>query len=250
MVYRIVNRLKNNVMVDIIAFGAHPDDVELSAGGTLIKHVKNGLSVGIVDLTRGEMGTRGDIATRKLEAEKAKDIIGAQFRINLNFPDAFIDISRESITEIVKVIRTYKPQIVLCNAIRDRHPDHGVASKLVSKSCFISGLKKFKTFEKNLSQDAHRPVSVYHYIQDQWIDPDFVVDISEDFDQKVKAVKAFKTQFFDPMNKEPDTPISSIDFLDSIKSKANLLGRSINKKFGEGFTVERPLGTDTLVNLF
>ncbi|MBH19796.1 MAG: bacillithiol biosynthesis deacetylase BshB1 [Crocinitomicaceae bacterium] len=250
MDYLLVNQLKNKVMVDIIAFGAHPDDVELSAGGTLIKHVKNGLSVGIVDLTMGEMGTRGNTTTRKMEAEKAKDIIGAQFRINLNLPDAFINISKESINEIVKVIRTYKPQIVLCNAVKDRHPDHGVASKLVSKSCFISGLKKFETFENNISQDVHRPVSIYHYIQDQWIDPDFIVDISDDFKQKIKAVMAFKSQFYDPESQEPSTPISSLEFLESIKSKANLLGRSINKKFGEGFTVERPLGIDSLLKLF
>ena len=237
-------------MVDILAFGAHPDDVELSAGGTLIKHVKNGLSVGIVDLTMGEMGTRGNKTTRKMEAENARHIIGAQFRINLNLPDAFINISKESINEIVKVIRTYKPQIVLCNAVKDRHPDHGVASKLVSKSCFISGLKKFETFENNISQDVHRPVSIYHYIQDQWIDPDFIVDISDDFKQKIKAVMAFKSQFYDSESQEPSTPISSLEFLDSIKSKANLLGRSINKKFGEGFTVERPLGTDSLLKLF
>ena len=245
-----MNQLINKVMVDIIAFGAHPDDVELSAGGTLIKHVKNGFSVGIVDLTRGEMGTRGNKTTRKMEAENARHIIGAQFRINLNLPDAFINISKESINEIVKVIRTYKPQIVLCNAVKDRHPDHGVASKLVSKSCFISGLQKFETFENNISQDVHRPVSIYHYIQDQWIDPDFIVDISDDFKQKIKAVMAFKSQFYDPESQEPSTPISSLEFLDSIKSKANLLGRSINKKFGEGFTVERPLGTDSLLKLF
>ena len=185
-----------------------------------------------------------------MEAENARHIIGAQFRINLNLPDAFINISKESINEIVKVIRTYKPQIVLCNAVKDRHPDHGVASKLVSKSCFISGLKKFETFENNISQDVHRPVSIYHYIQDQWIDPDFIVDISDDFKQKIKAVMAFKSQFYDPESQEPSTPISSLEFLESIKSKANLLGRSINKKFGEGFTVERPLGTDSLLKLF
>ena len=250
MVYQIVNHLKNNTMVDIIAFGAHPDDVELSAGGTLIKHIKNGLSVGIVDLTMGEMGTRGNGTIRKIEAENAKAIIGAQFRLNLNLPDAFIDISKDSITKIVKVIRTYRPQIILCNAIKDRHPDHGVASKLVTKSCFISGLKKFETFQENISQDPHRPVSVYHYIQDQWIDPDFVVDISDNFEEKIKAVMAYESQFYDPKSNEPETPISSLGFLDSIKSKANLLGRSINKKYGEGFTVERPLGTDSLINLF
>ena len=237
-------------MVDILAFGAHPDDVELSAGGTLIKQIKNGSTVGIVDLTMGEMGTRGTPEIRLMEAKNAMKIIGANFRENLKMPDSFIDLSKKSIEKVVKAIRTHKPKIVLCNAVKDRHPEHGIASELVSKACFISGLTKFETFIDGKKQDSHRPKNIYHYIQDKWINPDFVMDISDEIDQKIKAVKAFESQFYNPKSSEPNTPISSKDFLDSIMSKANLMGRTIDKSFGEGFTVERPIGTSDLMNLF
>lgn len=237
-------------MVDILAFGAHPDDVELSAGGTLIKQIKNGSTVGIVDLTMGEMGTRGTTEIRATEAANAMKIIGANFRENLEMPDSFIDLSKKSIEKVVQAIRTHKPKIVLCNAIKDRHPEHRIASKLVSKACFISGLTKFETFINGKKQDSHRPKNIYHYIQDQWINPDFVMDISDEIDQKIKAIKAFESQFYNPKSSEPNTPISSKDFLDSIMSKANLMGRTIDKSFGEGFTVERPIGTSNLMNLF
>jgi len=237
-------------MVDILAFGAHPDDVELSAGGTLIKQIKNGSTVGIVDLTMGEMGTRGTTEIRATEAANAMKIIGANFRENLEMPDSFIDLSKKSIEKVVQAIRTHKPKIVLCNAIKDRHPEHRIASKLVSKACFISGLTKFETFIDGKKQDSHRPKNIYHYIQDQWINPDFVMDISDEIDQKIKAIKAFESQFYNPESSEPNTPISSKDFLDSIMSKANLMGRTIDKSFGEGFTVERPIGTSDLMNLF
>jgi bacillithiol biosynthesis deacetylase BshB1 len=237
-------------MVDILAFGAHPDDVELSAGGTLIKQIKNGSTVGIVDLTMGEMGTRGTTEIRATEAANAMNIIGANFRENLEMPDSFIDLSKKSIEKVVQAIRTHKPKIVLCNAIKDRHPEHRIASKLVSKACFISGLTKFETFIVGKKQDSHRPKNIYHYIQDQWINPDFVMDISDEIDQKIKAIKAFESQFYNPKSSEPNTPISSKDFLDSIMSKANLMGRTIDKSFGEGFTVERPIGTSDLMNLF
>jgi len=237
-------------MVDILAFGAHPDDVELSAGGTLIKQIKNGSTVGIVDLSMGEMGTRGTTEIRAMEAANAMKIIGANFRENLEMPDSFIDLSKKSIEKVVQAIRTHKPKIVLCNAIKDRHPEHRIASKLVSKACFISGLTKFETFIDGKKQDSHRPKNIYHYIQDQWINPDFVMDISDEIDQKIKAIKAFESQFYNPESSEPNTPISSKDFLDSIMSKANLMGRTIDKSFGEGFTVERPIGTSDLMNLF
>ena len=237
-------------MVDILAFGAHPDDVELSAGGTLIKQIKNGSTVGIVDLTMGEMGTRGTTEIRALEAEQAMKIIGANFRENLKMSDSFVDLSKESIYKVVKAIRTHQPKIILCNAVKDRHPEHGVASKLVSKACFISGLRKYESSLDGETQKPHVPQNVYHYIQDQWIDPDFIVDISEEIDQKIKAVKAFESQFYDSKSKEPTTPISSKDFMDSIFSKANLMGRSIGKRFGEGFTTERPTGTNNLFNLY
>lgn len=237
-------------MVDILAFGAHPDDVELSAAGTLIKHINMGFSVGIIDLTMGEMGTRGTTEIRALEAEQARKIIGAKFRENLKMSDSFIDLSKESIYKVVKAIRTHQPKIILCNAVKDRHPEHGVASKLVSKACFISGLRKYESSLDGETQKPHVPQNVYHYIQDQWIDPDFIVDISEEMDQKIKAVKAFESQFYDPKSKEPTTPISTKDFMDSILSKANLLGRSIGESFGEGFTTERPTGINNLFNLY
>ena len=237
-------------MVDILAFGAHPDDVELSAAGTLIKHINMGFSVGIIDLTMGEMGTRGTTEIRALEAEQARKIIGAKFRENLKMSDSFIDLSKESIYKVVKAIRTHQPKIILCNAVKDRHPEHGVASKLVSKACFISGLRKYESSLDGETQKPHVPQNVYHYIQDQWIDPDFIVDISEEMDQKIKAVKAFESQFYDPKSKEPTTPISTKDFMDSILSKANLLGRSIGKSFGEGFTTERPTGINNFFNLY
>ena len=237
-------------MVDILAFGAHPDDVELSAAGTLIKHINMGFSVGIIDLTMGEMGTRGTPEIRALEAEQAMKIIGAKFRENLKMSDSFIDLSKESIYKVVKAIRTHQPKIILCNAVKDRHPEHGVASKLVSKACFISGLRKYESSLDGETQKPHVPQNVYHYIQDQWIDPDFIVDISEEMDQKIKAVKAFESQFYDPKSKEPTTPISTKDFMDSILSKANLLGRSIGESFGEGFTTERPTGINNLFNLY
>ena len=237
-------------MVDILAFGAHPDDVELSAAGTLIKHINMGFSVGIIDLTMGEMGTRGTPEIRALEAEQAMKIIGAKFRENLKMSDSFIDLSKESIYKVVKAIITHQPKIILCNAVKDRHPEHGVASKLVSKACFISGLRKYESSLDGETQKPHVPQNVYHYIQDQWIDPDFIVDISEEMDQKIKAVTAFESQFYDPKSKEPTTPISTKDFMDSILSKANLLGRSIGKSFGEGFTTERPTGINNLFNLY
>ena len=237
-------------MVDILAFGAHPDDVELSAAGTLIKHINIGYSVGIIDLTMGEMGTRGTSKIRALEAEQAMKIIGAKFRQNLKMPDSFIDLSKKSIEKVVEVIRANQPKIILCNAVKDRHPEHGIAASLVSKACFISGLTKYETFFDGQAQVPHRPQNIYHYIQDQWIEPDFVVDISKEMDQKVKAVKAFESQFYNPKSKEPNTPISSKDFMDSILSKANLLGRIIGRSFGEGFTVERPIGTNDLLKIF
>ena len=233
-------------MVDILAFGVHPDDIELGAGGTLIKHIKMGYKVGLVDLTQGEMGTRGDAKTRMQEAQKSSEILGAEFRLNLNMEDAFVKVNKESITEVIKVLRKFKPKLVLCNAIKDRHPDHAVASKLVSKACFISGLLKFKTSYENLEQLPHRPKAVYHYIQDQWIDPNFVIDISDNFEDKIKSVLAFKSQFYNPESKEPSTPISSKEFLDSLKAKAQLLGRSINVKYGEGFNSETPISINNL----
>tara|TARA_B100001287_G_scaffold69458_1_gene57184 strand:+ start:3037 stop:3750 length:714 start_codon:yes stop_codon:yes gene_type:complete len=236
-------------MIDILAFGVHPDDIELGCGGTLIKHVNLGYKIGLVDLTRGEMGTRGDISTRAKESEAASNIIGASFRINLKMEDAFIEINKENILKIVTVLRQYKPTLVLCNAIRDRHPDHAIASKLVSKACFTAGLLKVQTKFNEKKQLPHRPNAIYHYIQDRWIDPQIIVDISDHFETKTKAVLAYKSQFYDPNSKEPSTPISSKEFLDTLTAKAQLMGRTINGKYGEGFTVETPVGVKNLLDL-
>ena len=237
-------------MVDILAFGVHPDDIELGAGGTLIKHVKKGFKVGLVDLTQGELGTRGTAETRKVESENAAHIIGADFRVNLNMEDAFVSTNKDNIIKIVQLVRLYKPKIVICNAIKDRHPDHAEASKLVVKSCFNAGLSKLITQYNSVDQKAHRPDSIYHYIQDQWIDPSLVVDVSDVYDEKIKAVMAYKTQFYNPKSTEPSTPISSKEFLDSLNAKAQLWGRSIKTKYGEGFTLENPVGINSLFDIF
>lgn len=235
--------------VDILAFGAHPDDVELGAGGTIAKEVAKGKTVVIVDLTKGELGTRGTALTRKTEAEDAKNILGVAYRENLGFKDGFFVNDEQHQLEIIKMIRKYQPEIVLCNAIDDRHIDHGKGSKLVSDACFLSGLIKIETKVDNTIQKQWRPKQVYHYIQWKTIEPDFVVDISGYLDIKMKSVLAYKTQFFDPTSKEPETPISSKNFTDSVKYRARDLGRLVNMDYAEGYTVERYAAVDSLFDL-
>jgi len=235
--------------VDILAFGAHPDDVELGAGATIAKEVANGKTVAIVDLTKGELGTRGTELTRKEEAEEAKNILGVAYRENLGFADGFFVNDKQHQLEIIKMIRKYQPEIILCNAIDDRHIDHGKGSKLVSDACFLSGLIKIETKFDGVSQKQWRPKQVYHYIQWKNIEPDFVVDVSDYMDIKMKSVLAYKTQFFDPNSKEPETPISSKNFTDSVKYRANDLGRLINVEYAEGYNVERYVAVESLFDL-
>ena len=237
------------IKLDILAFAAHPDDVELAASGTMIKHVQMGKKTGIIDLTQGEMGTRGNAEIRGEESNLASEILGVSVRENLGFADAFFEVSNENLLKIIQKLRKYRPNVVLCNAVSDRHPDHARASELVSRACFMSGLKKIKTFEDDKEQDSFRPVAVYHYIQDRWIDPDFIVDITETYDLKIEAIKCFKSQFFNPESIEPETPISSDHFLKSIESRAISLGRYIDTEYGEGFTAERFVGINDLTNL-
>jgi bacillithiol biosynthesis deacetylase BshB1 len=231
--------------VDILAFGAHPDDVELGCAGSILTSINEGKSIGIVDLTRGELGTRGDLKTRNREAKNAAAILGVSFRKNLGFRDGFFVNDETHQLEIIKLIRTHKPNVVLCNAVDDRHIDHTKGSKLVSDACFLSGLIKIDT-----QQEVWRPKQVYHYIQWKDIEPDFVVDVSQFIDQKVEAIKAYKSQFFDASNKAPQTPISTQNFLDSVRYRAQNLGRLAGVDAAEGFTTERVAGIQSFNNLF
>lgn len=237
--------------LDILAFGSHPDDVELGCGATIAKEIANGKKVGIIDLTRGELGTRGTAETRDEESEVAAKILGVAMRTNMEFADGFFVNDMKHQIELVKMIRKFKPEIVLCNAVEDRHIDHGKGSKLVSDSCFLSGLLKIDTIceDEDGWQDPWRPKHVYHYIQWKNLEPDFVVDVSGFIDKKMEAVLAYKTQFFDAKSNEPDTPISSINFTDSIEYRARDLGRLIGVEYGEGFNVERYVAVDSFFNL-
>lgn len=235
--------------LDILAFGAHPDDVELGCGGTIAKEVKNGKKVGIIDLTRGELGTRGTAETRDEEAFNAAKILGVSIRTNLEFADGFFVNDKKHQLAIIKMIRKYQPEIILCNAIDDRHIDHGKGSKLVSDACFLSGLIKIETTDDGVVQKPWRPKQVYHYIQWKHIEPDLTVDISGFINKKMDAVLAYKTQFFDADSKEPETPISSKNFTDSIIYRSRDLGRLIGVEHAEGYTVERYVAVDSLFDL-
>lgn len=235
--------------LDILVFGAHPDDAELGAGGTIAKEIANGKKVGIIDLTRGELGTRGTAEIRDAEATKAAEILGVAVRENLGFADGFFSNDKAHQLEIIKKIRKYNPDIVLCNAIDDRHIDHGKGAKLVSDACFLSGLIKIKTVLNGETQKQWRPKVVYHYIQWKNLEPDFVVDITGFIDKKTEAILAYSSQFYDPSSKEPKTPISSKNFIDSVNYRARDLGRLINVEYAEGFTVERYVAVDSLSNL-
>ena len=235
--------------LDILAIGAHPDDVELGCGATIAKEIANGKKVGILDLTRGELGTRGSAEIRDEEAAAAAKILGVAVRENLALADGFFVNDKESQLKIIEVIRKYQPEIVLCNAITDRHIDHGKGSKLASDACFLSGLKKIETSVDGKSQEKWRPKTVYHYIQWQHIEPDVVVDVSGFIDKKCEAVFAYSSQFHDPNNKDGDTPISSETFKESINYRSRDLGRLIGTEYGEGFTVERYPAVDSLFDL-
>lgn len=235
--------------LDILAFGAHPDDVELGCGGTIAKEISLGKKVGIIDLTRGELGTRGSAEIRDAEAEKAAKILGIAVRENLNMRDGFFVNDEAHQLQIIEMIRKYQPEIVLCNAFEDRHIDHGKGSKLVSDACFLSGLRKVVTSYDNQNQEAWRPKVVYHYIQWKDIKPDFVVDITGFESKKVDAIMAYDSQFFNAETNEPITPIATKNFLESINYRAQDLGRLIGTDFGEGFTVERYLAVNSLADL-
>ena len=230
--------------LDILVFGAHPDDVELGCGGTVIKEVKAGKSVGIIDLTRGELGTRGTAETRTAETKLATEIMGVAIRENMNFKDGFFKDDEGHKLALIEKIRKYQPEIVITNAVSDRHPDHGRGSEISVDACFLSGLEKIET-----SQKVWRPRAIYHYIQFNNLTPDVVVDISEEMGEKLNAVKAYSTQFFNPESNESETIISSMGFLDSVSYRAKDLGRQANCEYAEGFLAHQIPKVDSLLDI-
>ena len=235
--------------LEILAFGAHPDDVELGCGGTIAKEVASGKKVGIIDLTRGELGTRGSVEIRNTESSNAAQILGVSVRENLDMRDGFFENNEENQLKIIQIIRKYQPEIVLCNAIDDRHIDHAKGSKLVSDACFLSGLMRIETVFDNKIQKAWRPKLVYHYIQWKDLKPDFVVDISAFNDQKTKAILAYASQFYNPDSNEPETLIATKNFKESLSYRSKNFGRLIGTDFAEGFTTERYVGVSNLGDL-
>ena len=232
--------------LDILAFGAHPDDVELGCAGTLIGAIAEGKKVGVIDLTKGELGTRGSISQRLSEAQLASEVIGLTIRENLEMADGFFINNKEHQLIIIETIRRFQPSIIFCNAPEDRHPDHGRAASLVAEAAFLAGLKKIQTIHNGVAQAAWRPTQVFHYIQSRNLTPNFVVDISKHIEKKMEAILAHSSQFYDPKSNEPDTFISSAAFLEFVKGRAKELGQQIGVQYAEGFITQKILGINSL----
>jgi len=235
--------------LDILAISAHPDDIELSCSGTLIAHKSQGYTTGILDLTEGEMSTRGTPATRQKESAEASEIMGLSMRENLGLSDAKFDLSFENQLRVIKVLRKFRPEIILANALYDRHPDHVRAAELIEEAVFKSGLVKIETEDEKRIQSPWRPKKVYHYIQSVSLEPDFICDITAHMEEKMAAIRVFKSQFFDPKSKEPDTYISNPDFLKLIEARSREWGHRIGVSFGEGFVQRQSLGVKNLFDL-
>jgi len=235
--------------LDILVFAVHPDDAELGCSGTILKHIDLGKKVGIVDFTKGELGTRGTAETRDKESAESTRILGLHARENLGFRDGFFVNDEQHQLEVIKMIRKYRPEIVLSNALEDRHPDHGRAGDLVYDACFLAGLQKINTGLDGEEQQPWRPKILLQYIQDRYIKPDIIVDVSPYFNRKIDSIKAFKTQFYNPALDEPDTYISSPEFLEAVIGRAREFGKSIGTTYAEGFTSRKLLGVNNLFNL-
>ncbi len=235
--------------LDILAIGVHPDDIELSCAGTILKEIAVGKTVGVLDLTHGELGTRGSGRLRLIEAEKSAEILGLTCRENVGMADGFFKNDQEHILPIAQILRKYKPDIILSNAPRDRHPDHGRASKLISDACFYSGLRKVETKLDGKIQEAWRPKAIYNYIQDRFIEPDFLVDVTPFVDTKLEAIKAFSSQFYNPGSNEPESPLTIKNFFEYVRARMADMGRYIQVDYAEGFLVERPAGVKSLSDL-
>lgn len=235
-----------HVKLDVLAIGVHPDDVELGCSGTILVALSEGKKVGIVDLTRGELGTRGSAEIRKIEAANAAKVLGVHLRENIGLADGFFLNDEAHQRKVITMIRKYQPEIILCNAPEDRHPDHGRSSKLVSDAAFLSGLRKIETELDSVSQQAWRPKYVFHYLQDRFLQPDFVVDISEHMDKKIESVLSYTTQFFNPDLDEPQTYISSPEFLETVRARAMMLGKRIGVKYAEGYLSDKMIGVKSM----
>jgi bacillithiol biosynthesis deacetylase BshB1 len=235
--------------LDILAFAAHPDDIELAAGGTVMAHIALGKKVGIVDLTRGELGTRGSAEMRDKEAAASSVILGVHARENLRMQDGFFQNDETHQLKVIEMIRKYQPEIIIANSEFDRHIDHGRGASLVHDASFLSGLRKIETTHNGIVQTAWRPKAIYHYIQDYHTKPDIIFDITPFWERKMESIKAFSSQFYDPTSNEPESPISSKDFLDFIESRAREFGRVISVKYAEAFTVKRTIGSRDLTQL-
>ena len=235
--------------LDILAIGVHPDDIELSCAGTILKEIAAGKTVGVLDLTHGELGTRGSGPLRLVEAQKSAEILGLACRENVGMADGFFKNDQEHILPIAQILRKYQPDIILSNAPKDRHPDHGRASKLISDACFYSGLRKVETKLDGEIQEAWRPKAIYNYIQDRFIEPDFVIDVTPFVETKMDAIKAFSSQFYNPGSNEPESPLTMKNFFEYVRSRMADMGRYIQVDNAEGFLVERPAGIDSLSDL-
>lgn len=236
--------------LDLLVIAAHPDDAELGCGGTILKHLAAGKKVGIVDLTRGELGTRGTAEIRDEEAAEAAKILGLTVRENLGLADGYFQNTKTDQLKVVAAVRKYQPEIVLANAVYDRHPDHGRASDLIYDACFLAGLPKVETTIDGKNQTAWRPKAIYHFIQSRALTPDVVIDVSDCWDTKMKAVLAYKSQFFDPSSKEPSTFISSPQFLKMVEARGIEYGQIIGVQYGEGYTVRKAVGIKSLFDIF
>jgi bacillithiol biosynthesis deacetylase BshB1 len=237
----------SHMKLDVLAIGSHPDDVELGCSGTLITEIRRGKKVGIADLTQGELGTRGTVETRYSESAEAAKIMGISVRHNLKFRDGFFKNDEEHQMKLIGVIRQYRPEIVITNILEDRHPDHGRGGWLTYDCCFFSGLRQIKTFDEKGNQQEHwRPKMLLHYIQDRFYEPDIIIDVSDVWEQRMKAIKAYKTQFHDPSSKEPQTYLSNPEFIDALTARARLLGKRIGVKYAEGFLSKKSIGIRNL----
>jgi N-acetylglucosamine malate deacetylase 1 len=235
--------------IDVLVFAAHPDDAELSMGGTIAKLSKNNFKVGIIDLTRGELGTRGSAEIRQKEASQAAIMLKTVLRENLSIPDGNIEINKENLMRVIIDIRKYRPKIIFAPYFNDRHPDHIDASKLIKKAMFLTGLAKFKTYDKKVSQTAYRPRKLYYYMQSYTFDPSFIVDISDTFEIKMNAVRSYSTQFYNPKSTEPETFISKPEFINYIEARSHYYGFQIGKPFGEPFFCEEKIELNLIESL-